>query len=118
MIGIPVKDNSKNPEIDERFGRSNMFCIASNSGEIKVISNSAKDQTSGAGGQAVKLLSDENVDIIISPHVGPKAIDAIKALGIKVYKVGEAKTVNDALNMLKSDTLEIQETESIGLKRV
>lgn len=118
MIGIPVKDNSENPEVDERFGRGQMFCIIDSEGKYKVIDNTAKEQASGAGGMAVKLLADENVDTVISPHVGPKATDAINALGIKVYQVGNAKTVKKALEMFKSGKLLPAESGKQGLKRV
>ena len=118
MIGIPVKDNSENPTIDERFGRAQMFCIVNDKGEFKIIDNTAKEQASGAGGQAVKLLADEDVDTIISPHIGPKANDAIKILKIKVYQVGDAKTVKEALEMLKTGILKMPEVAKPGLKRV
>lgn len=118
MIGIPVKDNSDNPAVDERFGRAQMFCIVNENGDYKVVNNSAKEQASGAGGAAVSILADEDVDTVISPHIGPKANDAIKALKIKVYKVGSAKTVKEALEMLKSGKLEAADAEPAGLKRV
>lgn len=118
MIGIPVKGNGENPEIDERFGRAQLFCIINDNGGIKVVENTAKEQASGAGGQAVKILADEDVDTVISPHIGPKAMDAINALKIKVYQVGDAKTVKEAIQMLKDDKLTSNDSKKTGLKRV
>lgn len=111
-------DSSKNPIIDERFGRAQMFCIINNKGDFKVIENTAKGQTTGAGGQAVKILADEDVDTIISPHIGPKAMNAISALKIEVFKVGNAKTVKEAIDMLNSGNLELDDYTKPGLKRV
>lgn len=118
MIAIPVKDQSENPIIDGRFGRGEMFCIIMEDNTFKIIENTAKGLTSGAGGKAVSLLADEDVTTIISPHIGPKAMDAIKALNIKVYEQGESKTVNEALKALKSDLLKAVPTSNHGLKRV
>lgn len=106
MIGIPVKSKSNNPDIDERFGRGQMFCIINKNNDFKIIENSAKNIASGAGGQVVKLLADENVNTIISPHIGPKAMSAINALGMKVFNVGEAKTVKEALKLFELNRLE------------
>ncbi|OQY39257.1 MAG: hypothetical protein B6229_04220 [Spirochaetaceae bacterium 4572_7] len=119
IIGLPVKDDSENPEIDDRFGRGKMFCIVTESGDFKIVKNTGKEQSSGAGGEAVRTLANEDIDTVIAPHVGPKAMDAFKALGgIKIYDRGEAKTVKDALKFLKEGKLKEVETENSGLKRV
>lgn len=118
MIAIPVKNTFENPEVDERFGRANMFCIIDKNGDFKVIQNTAKGQTTGAGGMAVKLLADEDVSTIISPHIGPKAMDVINTLNIKVYQVGDSKTVKEALKKLKNGSLKSDESQKQGLRRV
>ncbi len=118
MIGIPVKDNGDNPVMDERFGRAQMFCIINDAGEFKIVENRAKGLASGAGGQAVKILADEDVDTVISTHIGPKATDAINLLKIKAYHVGEAKNVKEALEMLKSGALKPTDSDKPGLKRM
>ena len=117
MIAIPVKNQEENPEIDERFGRCNMFCIIDNT-NYKFIENRSKDNTSGAGGESVKLLADEDVTTIISPHIGPKAMDAINALKMEVFNMGDSKTVSDALENLKNGKLEKVDPAKKGLRRV
>jgi len=118
IIGIPVKEKGADPQIDERFGRCNYFCIIDDKEQITFIENSAKDQASGAGGQSVKLLADEDVDTIISPHIGPKAMDAIKLLNINVFSLGDSTTVTQALNNIKAGKLELVDAEKKGLRRV
>ncbi len=117
MIGIPVKTDKKNPEVDERFGRANLFYIIDDNNEVKVIENGVKDLTSGVGGQAVKLLADESVSTIISPHIGPKAMDVINRLGITVYNIGDVKHVDEALLLFKQGKLELA-CKPQGLKRM
>ncbi len=117
MIAIPIKSKDKNALIDERFGRASFFYIY-NDIEFKIVDNSAKDASSGAGGLAVKLLSDENVDTIISPHIGPKAMEVIKQLGISVYEKGESTGLADVMKLFKDDKLTKLETKPQGLKRV
>lgn len=117
MIAIPVKSRGDNPEIDERFGRAELFCIIDNK-VLGFIENNGKEESSGAGGLAVKLLADQNVETVISPHIGPKAMDALKALKIEAYSVGECKTVNEALDNFAAGKLSSQTQAKPGLKRV
>ena len=117
MIAIPVKDRSEDPIIDDRFGRGEMFCIVDKNNNFKIIENSAKDLTSGAGGMAVSLLADEDVTVIISPHIGPKAMDAIEALNIQAYDMGLTKTVTEAIKSLELNRLKMI-TKKQGLRRV
>lgn len=118
MIAIPVSNNSKNPDIDDRFGRCSMFCIINVNNEYRIIENSGKNLGSGAGAHVVKLLVDGNVNTIISPHIGPKAMTAIKALDLKVFHVGDAKTVAEALELLLSNKLEMVKDPKPGLRKV
>jgi predicted Fe-Mo cluster-binding NifX family protein len=118
LIAIPVKDNNHDPEIDERFGRATSFCIIDKDHSFKFIDNTSKNLSSGAGGQAVKLLADENVNIIISPHIGPKAMDVIEALEIKVFEKGESKTVSEVLTLFRSNKLNMVTINKSGLRRV
>ena len=118
MIAIPVKDRNENPVVDERFGRCDLFYIIDNKGNHKFIKNSAKNLTSGAGGKAVSILADEGVTKIISPHIGPKAMDVIKIINMDIYDIGDNKTVKEALLSLQANKLNIVPTKSSGLKRV
>ncbi|MBN2617486.1 MAG: NifB/NifX family molybdenum-iron cluster-binding protein [Spirochaetales bacterium] len=118
MIAIPVKDTGDNPEVDERFGRCAFFCIIDDKGTKTFIENSAKDLSSGAGGQAVSILANNDVDVIIAPHIGPKSMTPILELGIKVFSVGNAKTVSEALEGLKLNILKAVGEEKPGLRRV
>lgn len=121
-IAICGKSEGLNSEIDDRFGRCENFIIIDNeTNEVKTIENVAKNEAGGAGGIAVRNLSKENVSVIISTKLGPKADIALKSFEIKAYNVGNSKTVKEAFENYKNGLLtEIIETvkEHSGLRRV
>ena len=99
-IAICSKTGSELSPVAARFARAEFFVIY-DSKTLKFTSaeNIANAESSGAGGKAVKILSDNDVDIVIGPEVGPKAFEALKAFEITAYNVGSALTVKDALYM-------------------
>ncbi len=106
-IAISSKDKGIKSQISDRFGRADYFVIVdTDTNELKAIENTAKDEPTGAGGMAVRLIAKENVEIIIAPEIGPKAATAIKAFNIKAYRKGEFATVEEAVNAYKEDKLE------------
>ncbi len=106
-VAITSKESTLDSKIDERFGRSEYFAIfdLENSKEY-FIKNTAKDEESGAGGSAVRLLTKEGVDTLIAPHLGPKATTALNTFDVKVYSKGEYVYIKEAIEALKEDRLE------------
>jgi predicted Fe-Mo cluster-binding NifX family protein len=97
MIAVPVKDKSDDPRLEERFGRSAVFCLIDGEGNRSFIDNDAPDSPSGAGVKTVQMLADRDVDIVIVPEVGPKATAAMEPLGIRVFSMGSAQNLNDLM---------------------
>lgn len=98
ILAFCVRGSDESLPLDERFGRSDKFCIVnSDSGDyLKIIANPMKEATGSAGIGAVQLLSDQKVQGIIAPHLGPKAEEARRKLDIKLWDQGDCKTVDDA----------------------
>ena len=97
-IGICASDNNPESKVSERFARTEFFGVYnSETLSFGFFNNDAKDEGSGAGGKAVKVLSDLDVDIVLVPELGPKAIDALKAFEIKSYQHKQGKSVRDVL---------------------
>ena len=69
------------------------------------VENTAKFESGGAGGSAVRLLSENGVDVVLAPELGPKAMDAVKAFDIAVYRYTEQKTVRETIDDYKSGRL-------------
>ncbi len=121
-IAVASKGEGLKSEIDNMFGRSEYFVIVDlENMEVKSIENTAKNESNGAGGKAVKLLSNEGVEIIVAPELGPKAVTAVEAFKIKAYKKDSFKTVEEAVNAYKDGKLKEFESASVrehsGLRR-
>ncbi|WP_319371641.1 NifB/NifX family molybdenum-iron cluster-binding protein [uncultured Ilyobacter sp.] len=106
-IAISSKDKGIQSQISDRFGRADYFVIVdTGTNEVITIENTAKEEPTGAGGMAVRLIAKENVEVVIAPEIGPKAATAIKAFNIKAYKKGEFTTVEEAVNAYSGGKLE------------
>ncbi len=95
-------------ELDDRFGRAAAFRIvdSKDGSAAQTLENSLADAAGSAGIGAVQLLCDNGVEGIIAPHLGPKAADAARRLGLKVWHQGSSRTVEAALEEWKAGRLE------------
>ena len=122
-IAVCSKGNDLKALSDERFGRCETFVIFdTETKESFAVNNEAKNEGAGAGGKAVKILSDNQVDVIIAPELGPKASDAIKAFEIEAYRTIANLTVEEQIKNFQDGKLEKFESSSVeshsGLRRV
>jgi len=105
-IGVCAKNNGLESEVDDRFGRADNYVIFNTeTKEVVTIENTAKNEASGAGGMAVRLLDKNDVEIVLAPELGPKAMDAIKAFNIEAFAFGNSKTVKEAIENYENGTL-------------
>ena len=81
----PLKMNKLDSAITKVFGKAKYFGIYDDStNEIKIIIN---EET---GGPAIfNQLKAEAVDVILTPHAGPGAVNASMKFGIKLYYCGD-----------------------------
>ena len=106
-IAICAKDEGLQSAVADRFGRAEKFVIFdTETKEVVTIENSARNEASGAGGNAVRLLDKNKVEIVLVPELGPKAMDAVKAFEIEAYAYGESKTVEEAIKKYENGELE------------
>lgn len=97
-IAINSKENNEDSKVSDRFARSEYFIIYNHDNlSFKALENTAKNEGSGAGGKAVKILGDIGVDIALVPELGPKALEALRAFDIKSYQYPREKTVKEVL---------------------
>lgn len=121
-IGICSKENDLKSLVDDRFGRAEKFIVYdTETSDFFAVENTAKTEASGAGGSAVKILSKNNVEVILAPEIGPKAMDAINGFEMDAYNFGDSKTVEEAIEKYKNGNLKkfiTSSTEShSGLRR-
>jgi predicted Fe-Mo cluster-binding NifX family protein len=97
-IAICASEHTPESLVAGRFARAEYFAVYnSDTLQFSFFENTAKEEGSGAGGKAVKVLGDLNIDIVLVPELGPKALDALKAFEIKSYQYKQGKTVREAL---------------------
>lgn len=106
-LAIALKENDFNSSVDERFGRASYFLIIDNgTKDYEIIENEAKDEVTGAGLKAVKILMKYGVEIIIAGEIGPKAATLINEFEIPTYKLGNYEKVNEILEAFNKNLLE------------
>ncbi len=117
-ISICSKKAGLDSLVDERFGRAENFTIIDlDTSIVETIENTAKNDSTGAGGEAVRLLSKHNVDVAVVPHLGPKAEKAMVAFEIKTVSQEDYKSVGEVLEAYRAGKLK-ETTKIKGLTRL
>ncbi len=97
-IAVTATGGSLTAQMDSRFGRCNYFVIYDTDTEkINAFSNPASAFSGGAGPAAARELTKNNVEVLITGHVGTNAEQALDAAGIKVV-TDYTGTVQEVLN--------------------
>lgn len=93
--------------VDPRFGRAMYFIILDEEGNIiKSIKNNAALATVGAGTMSAQTLVNEKVNILITANVGPNALYALNASGIKIFIASPGLKIRDAFTAYKKGGLQ------------
>ncbi|USS40522.1 dinitrogenase iron-molybdenum cofactor [Thermococcus aggregans] len=86
------------------FARAPVFTIIDVENEeiknVKVIQNQAMNVPSGAGPMVVQMLIKEGVNAVITPQLGPNAMEALQAAGIKVYTFPPGTPIKEAVEKI------------------
>ena len=103
-----------NASIDQRFGRCQYFLIVDvETMDVKTILNESTLSSGGAGVQAAQIVTNEDVDSVITGNIGPNAFQILQAAGIKVF-IGAQGTIKEAIENYKNGTL--KETGSANVE--
>jgi predicted Fe-Mo cluster-binding NifX family protein len=103
-------------ELDPHFGRAHAFLIVDpeSEGVFHQITNDAADAAHGAGTGAAAIMSRNGVEAVISGRFGPKASQALVALGIEMWIAPAGIKAKEALKRLASGELEKMEITRFG----
>ncbi len=116
-IAIPSSGESIDASISPVFGRAQYFIIAEiENGEIKewkAIKNPAELQRGGAGICAARIVCEEGIEAVVTITIGPRAFDALKLSGVKIYR-GIEDSVRKNLELLAKNELSELEAPSPG----
>lgn len=104
-IAIPVKGSEGKEVLDSRFGRCERFLfVDTETGERFSRENEAKNM-GGAGIMAAQAVISQNVNVLITPDLGPNAFKVISSAGIEVFRA-EGGKADDLLSDLTDGKLE------------
>lgn len=105
-ICIPSEGPDLSAEVDSMFGRARYFIVYDEqTGKHEYIDNSENmDRPRGAGVQAAALVAEQDIDCVVSGHVGPRALDILKEADIRVCS-GASGLVWDAIEAYQDGDL-------------
>lgn len=101
IIAMPIKTSSHDAALAPLFGHAKFFAFATDASHIDVV------QMEQSGGKDVaRILVANNVDILITSHLGFNPYILLKSYGIKVYFAGESRiTLSQAIKALYANEL-------------
>jgi len=107
-ITIRSSGDGLSSSMDDRFGRAEAFLVVDgeNGEAIETIDNASVDAAHGAGTGAASMLRSAGVGAVISGRFGPKACDALRALGIDAWVAPPGISASEALRLLQGGALE------------
>ncbi len=106
-IAITSKGPQLDSPFDQHFGRTPYFVIVDSETDeiVSAIDNIKNLQAvQGAGVESAKEMVEQDVELVLSGHVGPKALEVLQIAQISAYKV-EAANVREALAMYHSKSV-------------
>lgn len=105
-IAISSQDGKLSSPVEQRFGRCPAFIIFdTETGNSETLDNSKSlNSAGGAGIQTAQALSNLDVDVIITGHLGPNAHRTLTAANIKGY-TGTGMNAQDAIKAFEEGKL-------------
>jgi predicted Fe-Mo cluster-binding NifX family protein len=98
QVAITAKDSKPDSDVEALFGRARWILIydAAKSTWQEIDNSAAAQAAGGAGVQTAQVLVQRGVKVLLTGQCGPKAMHALSAAGIKIFKV-TGGTVAEAL---------------------
>ncbi len=106
-IAITAKGTTLDDDVDPRFGRAPYIIVVdSETMDFEAIDNSENvNALKGAGIQAATMISEKNVNVLLTGHCGPNAFKTVDAAGIKVVN-DVSGTIREAVEKFKTGPVE------------
>ncbi len=101
IIAMPIKTSSLDAALAPLFGNAKYFAFANDNNEITI-----EKMEQNGGRDVARILVANNVDALITSHLGMNPFVLLKTYGIKVYFAGKERlTTSDALALFHSNKL-------------
>lgn len=120
-IAVSATGKGLDSPIDPRFGRCAYFIIVDTDDmRFEVFDNESISLGGGAGIQSAQFVASKGVNVVITGHVGPNALNTLSAGGVEIIAVQKG-TVRDAIedykNGLLKDTNQANISYQYGMNR-
>jgi predicted Fe-Mo cluster-binding NifX family protein len=100
-VAISSSGTTLQSNVDPRFGRCPYYIIYdTESDSSKYVENKSGQATGGAGIQAAQMISNMNVESLITGNIGPNAYRVLSEASIKIYS-GATGNIKDAIEKFK-----------------
>jgi len=111
-IAVSSEGPTLDSPVDPRFGRAAGFVIIDpETMAFTYVDNGASQaMNQGAGIQAAELMTQHDVGVVLTGYVGPKAFQALSAVGIKIGQNLENLSVRQAVERFKSGQVAMAES--------
>jgi predicted Fe-Mo cluster-binding NifX family protein len=100
--------------VDSRLGRAHSFLIYdTETSALEVLDNRRQVEAAhGAGTQTVQMILREEVDVVLTPRCGPKALDLFRSSGVQLFRA-PAGPVSQAIAAWKrGELLPLEDTHA------
>jgi len=109
-ICITSDGNNLEANVDPRFGRCGWFIFYdTDTDNFEALSNTNAAGMGGVGIQNATMMTEKNVEIILTGNLGPNAANVLQQAGIKTV-TGVSGRVKDAVENFKKGTLKADST--------
>lgn len=102
-ILFPSMGDTLDSEMDTRFARADWFLVVdTETMESYALRNGEKEGGHGVGRVVAQYVVDADVDLVVAPQVGPKALSALESAGVKVV-TGKSGKIRHIVEELVAD---------------
>ncbi len=110
-VAVTSEGPTLDDRVDSRFGRAAGFVIVDlDTMNTRYVDNGKTQMMAqGAGIQAAQLIAGAGVGCLLTGYVGPKAFQALSAVGIKVVQNLAEMTVREAVERFRKGDVQIAE---------
>ncbi len=108
-IAISAEGPTLQDVVDPRFGRAAGFVIYDTETKaFEYIDNgTAQTAAQGAGLMAVETVIEAGVKVVLSGYIGPKALEALQAVGLGTVQDMDNRTVGDVIDEFEAGRLTV-----------
>ena len=116
LICITATGDRLDAQVDPRFGRAGWFLFVESDslGLKEAVENPNVNAMGGAGIQSAQMVAEKGGQVLLTGSLGPNAVTALSAAGIKVVTGVHGITCREAVERFRKGELEPQDASSIS----